>query len=259
MSVIPAPVITEFNEWVPEAVTLVKRAIAVHGGVETWRATARIRLPFKQGSGSLLRLKGYGETFPAPSEYEVRPHECCTIFHGYPDEQHVGVFASGNVRIDHIDGREAPAVSVDHRITLTGVAKYRRWSPLDALYFFGYALWHYHVVPFTLPQARLVRVLKRRGVPVGVDLIIPPHVPTHCRRQQFYFGVDGRIVRHDYTADVVGAWACGSHFWEDYQRCGDMLIAGRRRVVFRIGTRATRIPVLCVQLGGATIEQGPPS
>jgi hypothetical protein len=81
-------------------------------------------------------------------------------------------------------------------------------------------------------------------------------VPTYCRRQHFYFGVNGRIVRHDYTADVVGAWACGSHFWEDYQRCGDMLIAGRRRVVFRIGTRPTRIPVLCVQLGGATTEQG---
>jgi hypothetical protein len=243
---------TDFNGWGLDAVKLVTRAMAVHGGMQAWRDTESIRLPFGRGSGPLLRLKGYGDTFPAPREYEVHPHRCVTVFHGYPDDEHVGVFSSGSVRIERIDGRDDPVESSGHRRTFTGLAKYRRWSPLDALYFFGYALWHYHVLPFGLPEARLVRVLKRRGAPVGIDLIIPPHVHTHCRRQQVYFGADGRIARHDYTAEVVGAWARGSHFWEDYQRCGALLIARRRRVVVRIGSRPTPFPVLNIQLGDAT-------
>jgi hypothetical protein len=250
-------VTTHFDGWPAEAATLVTRAIAVHGGMEAWAATSSIRLPFRQGTGPLLRLKGYGETFAAPREYEVRPHECITVFHGYPDDQHVGVFAKGDVRIESLNGRDEPVASVDHRRTFNGFAKYRRWSQLDALYFFGYALWHYHVLPFTLPQAHLVRLLTRRGAPVGIDVIIPPHVHTHCPRQRIYFGADGRIVRHDYVADVIGAWARGSHFWEDYHRCGDLLIACRRRVMVRIGPRPTRVPVLCIQLGVATVQSTP--
>jgi hypothetical protein len=69
-------------------------------------------------------------------------------------------------------------------------------------------------------------------------------VITHCRRQQFYFGRDGRIARHDYVADVVGWWARGSHFWEDYQEAGGLQIARRRRVVLRIGKQPTPIGVL---------------
>jgi hypothetical protein len=235
--------------WTSDAIALVERAIAAHGGLRKWQAVTSIRLPFRSGSGSLLRLKGYRHTFPAPREYEVHPHQRLTLFHGYPDEHHLGRYVDGNVSIERIDGPEMPLSSTDHRRTLSGLAKYRCWSPLDALYFFGYALWHYHVLPFTLTQARLVRVLERRGVPEGIDVIFSQHVHTHCRRQQVYFGGDGRIVRHDYVAEVIGTWARGAHFWEDYQRCRGVLIARRRRVVFRFGRQPTPLPVLCIQLG----------
>ncbi len=143
--------------------------------------------------------------------------------------------------------------SKEHRRTFTGLAKYRRWSVLDALYFFGYALWHYHVLPFTLSDAQLLRILKRHGEPEGIDVLFPPHVQTHCQRQQFYFGADGRIVRHDYVADVIGAWARGAHFWERYERSNGLLIARRRRVVGRVGRRPTPLSVLCVQFGESLV------
>jgi len=247
----------DFDGWTCDAVALVERAIAAHGGLRQWMATTSVRLPFVHGGGPLLRLKGYGNTFPAPREYEVRPHECITLFHGYPDGQHRGRFASGSVSLECADGRGTVAVSRDHRATLRGLAKYRRWSPLDALYFFGYALWHYHTVPFTLPHARLVRVLVIEGVPAGVDVLIPPDVITHSRRQQFYFGQDGRIARHDYVADVVGAWARGSHFWEDYRDSGGLAIAHRRRVVVRLGRQPLPIGVLCIELGESSTRQQP--
>jgi hypothetical protein len=93
-------------------------------------------------------------------------------------------------------------------------------------------------------------------VPVGIDVLLPPDVHTHSARQRFIFGDDGRIVRHDYVADVIGWWARGAHYWEDYTRCRGLLIACRRRVVARIAHMPTPATVLCIQLGEPTIEEG---
>lgn len=238
-----------FRGWTRDAIALVERAIEVHGGQRLWQATKSIRLPFQSGTGALLTVKGFGRTFPAPRECEVLPRECTTIFHGYPDDLHRGRFANGSVVIEREDGGSAVAESTHHRRTFAGLAKYRRWTALDAMYFFGYALWHYHMLPFTLGDAHLVRVMARRGAPEGIDVVFPADVHTHCRRQQFYFAEDGRIIRHDYVAEVIGSWARGSHFWEDYQSVGGLLVARRRRVVARLGRHALPLPVLHVQFG----------
>lgn len=243
-----------FKGWTPDAVALVQRAIVAHGGGEQWRAVESIRLPFRRGSGLLLRVKGYGLTFSAPREFEVQPYRGVTVFHGYPDADHRGRYVAGNVTIERIDGGGAPVTSSGHRRTFDGIRKNRFWSPLDALYFFGYALAHYHRLPFTLPEARLVGVTAHRGVPNALDVVFPPHVDTHCPRQRIYFGNDGRIVRHDYVADVIGPWARGAHFWEDYQRCGGLLIARRRRVVRAIGSMPTPLTALCIQLGEPSVN-----
>jgi hypothetical protein len=88
-----------------------------------------------------------------------------------------------------------------------------------------------------------------------VEVIIPPDVHTHCPRQRIYFGDDGRIVRHDYVAGVIGAWARGAHYWEDYRRCSGLLIACRRRVLARIRTVPIPLTMLCVQLDAPRIRQ----
>jgi hypothetical protein len=86
---------TRFEGWASDGIALVERAIAAHGGFEQWQAITSIRLPFQNGSGSLLRLKGYRHRFPAPREFEILPHEHTTIFHSYPDDRHRGHFADG--------------------------------------------------------------------------------------------------------------------------------------------------------------------
>jgi hypothetical protein len=146
-------------------------------------------------------------------------------------------------------------VSREHRTTFGPLSKYRRWRPLDALYFFGYALWHYHVLPFTLGEARFVKTLRRRGAAVGVEVEFPPELHTHSRRQRFFFGADdGRIVRHDYVADVIGSFARGCHFWEEYQRVGGLLVACRRRVVLRVLGRPTPLTALRVEFREPSVE-----
>ena len=67
--------IGRFDGWSSDAISLVERAIEVHGGRERWQEVRSIRLPLVAASGLLLRMKGYRTTFTAPAEFEVRPHE----------------------------------------------------------------------------------------------------------------------------------------------------------------------------------------
>ncbi|HVR62045.1 MAG TPA: hypothetical protein VMU50_09110, partial [Polyangia bacterium] len=230
----PAARAARYDGWPTDAVAAVERAIAVHGGLARWKNVRALHLDFGSLAGALPALKGYRRTFPAPRSIEVHPHQRTTIFHGYPDADRRGQFIDGDVSIERAADGAVLESSARHRRTFDGLAKYRRWRPLDALYFFGYALWHYHALPFTLPETRFVRLLRHGRRLPGVEVVFAPDVPTHSRRQRFYFGGDGRIVRHDYVADIVGAWARGCHFWEAYDTVGGLAVAMRRRVVARL-------------------------
>jgi hypothetical protein len=137
----------------------------------------------------------------------------------------IGVLNSLPTPLDR-DGREQ-ARSPDHRATFQGGARRRRWSLLDAACFFGYAVTHYHALPFTLPEGRL---LHHRGDVLTVEL--PASLHTHSR-QTFHFG--GLIRRHDYVADIVGWWARGTHLWCDYTTVDGFPVARTRHVVARLG------------------------
>ncbi|MEA2699423.1 MAG: hypothetical protein QOI66_3694 [Myxococcales bacterium] len=238
---------TSYRGWPADARDAVEQAIAAHGGWARWRATDSIKLDLRSAHGRLLTLKGYPRTFGAPRQIEIHPHRRTTIFHDYPDARHHGLYVDGAVSIRRVADGAVVESSPTHRATLRGLAKYRRWRPMDALYFFGYALWHYHVVPFTLGQAGFVRM--GRGAPgVNVTVDFPPDVHTHSRRQRFFFGQDGRIFRHDYVADVIGRWARGSHFWRAYQNQNDLPVALHRQVVVRVFGHPTPLTVLDVKL-----------
>ena len=243
-----------YEGWPDDARSLVERAITAHGGLARWRAVKIVRVSLASLSGMIPAMKGYGRTFASPGECEVRPHERSTIFHGYPGPDHRGIFVDGDVSIESLEGGGTTIESRGHRRTFDGFAKNRRWNHLDALYFFGYALWHYHAVPFTLGNARFVKALRGKGTLRGVEVEFGAEIQTHCRRQRFFFAEDGRIERHDYVAEVVGPWARGCHFWERYQTVGGLQIACRRRVVFRLLGQPTPFTVLLADLTEPRVE-----
>jgi hypothetical protein len=237
------------SSWPADARDLVSRAMDAHGGLDRWLKCDRIDLRIRRATGLLLALKGRGRTFEMACDIETYPHDRRTVFIDYPEHDQRTVFANGDVSIeDRASGRVITS-SADHRRTFAGVRKRRRWSPIDTAYFFGYAVWHYHTLPFTLLSARFLRAL-RQGPLRGVDVEFAPDVPTHCRRQQVWFADSGRLVRHDYVADVIGPWARGCHLWEDFESVGGLLIAKRRRVATRILGRPVPPIVLDVALIG---------
>jgi hypothetical protein len=173
-----------------DAAAFVARAIERHGGLERWRRM-RLTLAPLSLSGLLPWMKGAGRTFVLPGHAEIEPARGRAVFHDFPRAGATGVFASGLVAL----GDAAPAA---HRQTFRWLGKWRRWSPLDALYFFGYALTHYHAVPFTLPAAELrawdprrrahggvptrrAHPLRRAALPVRRDR---PHLAPRLRRRR---------------------------------------------------------------------------
>ncbi|MGA9524986.1 MAG: hypothetical protein WBV82_26240 [Myxococcaceae bacterium] len=182
----------------------------------------------------------------------MEPHAFRTVFLDHPTAGIEGRFEAGDVRQVERNSGRLVVESLDHRRTFTGWAKYRRWSDLDALYFFGYALCTYFSIPFILPRLEYAghRTARVSGQDcTGVTVSFPKSFPTHCRRQTFYFDETGLLRRHDYVADIVGVWASGAHFSDDYVEVGGLQFARRRYVQARLFGRVTPVPVLAARLG----------
>ena len=223
--------------------TLVEAAIARHGGEAASRIQS-IELPMRSLTGLLPRLKGNGRTFGLPRSIRIEPLRTRAVFVDYPKPGERGVFEAGRVAV----GETEP---VEHRATFSGLAKWRRWSPLDALYFFGYALTHYHALPWSLREAEplALRRTRQNGAVQALTVRFPRTVHTHSRVQTVYFDTEGLIVRHDYVAEIVGAWARGAHLWRDYVEVKGVPIATHRRVVARLGSRTLPLTVLEARFG----------
>jgi hypothetical protein len=216
-----------------------------------------VRLHLAQLSGLVPWMKGNGRTFTPARTAEIRPHQRWMRFLSYPDPEHVGIFDNGKVRLERVDGSAVIAQAVDHRQSFRGWAMNRRWSPLDALYFFGYALTHYHSLPFSLSEARLVRLSEvgsgsdRLSV---LDLELPADLHTHNRRQRFYFDRSGRLERHDYHAEIIGFFARGAHFWQRQTRFNGFPIALSRYVTLRLGAQSCPLTALHATFVDAEVE-----
>jgi hypothetical protein len=238
------------NAWTGEAGALLERAVARHGGWAAWEALGRVTLAPRRLTGLLPTLKGVGRTFPRPPRVDVFPREYRCVFHDYPTAGRRGVFLAGSVEL--LD--EAGAVvesNADARASFRGLRKWRRWSPADALYFFGYALSHYHGLPFTLAEGRplgLCRVRSDRHNLTGVDVELPATLHTHSRCQTFYFDDEGLLRRHDYVAEIAGWWARGAHLWRDFVTAHGIPIPRERHVVARLGRAATPFVALHAEL-----------
>lgn len=235
--------------WTGDASAVLARACERHGGWARWRALERVRLRVVVLRGGIPWLKGVGRTFPAPGVVEIAPHARRTVFLGWPDAAHDGVFADGVVAIRaRADGATAATTATPR----ADASRHSRWTPLDALYFFGYALWHYHTLPFGLADARLLDA-RRMGGRDALRVELPAGVPAHCRRQTFWFDADGLLVRHDYHAEVVGAWARGAHLWRRHRDVDGVPIAMERHVVPLLGSRTLPVPALHAELDDAAV------
>jgi hypothetical protein len=234
-----------FAGWPADAVALVDRAAERHGGWSRFAQLSSLTLEFLALGGLLPRLKGNGRSWQPPARVTVWPHECRVRFGDFAGGD--GWFERGDVRLEV--GGAVTAESRDHRATFAGAARRRRWSPLDAAYFFGYALANYLAQPFLLSHARFLD-----GDARSVRVEFAADWPAHCRVQRFWFADDGLLVRHDYVAEIIGGWARGAHFVGDYVEVDGLWIPRTRVVRARVGRWVLPVVVLRARFGAIEVS-----
>jgi hypothetical protein len=229
-----------FAGWPADAIARVDRAAERHGGWTRFAALSSVTLEMLELGGWLVRAKGCGRSWQRPGRVTVWPHECRVQLHDWSGGD--GIFDRGDVRLEAAGA--VVAASADHRATFAGARKRRRWQPLDALYFFGYALANYLAHPFLLSHARYLD-----GDASSLRVAFAEGWPAHCSVQRFWFAEDGLLLRHDYVAEIVGGWARGAHFVEDYVEVDGLWVPRVRRVQALLGRWVTPLAVLHARFG----------
>lgn len=206
---------------------MLDRAMAFHGGVEHWKGLAAVEV-VASSSGLLFTLK---RRPPRPrARMRIATREPRATFFDYPEPGMTGEWL-GEEEARILDGSGRVVERREHpRRVIHQRGRMRPWDALDFLFFGAYAYWNYFNLPFLLAgEGFQLRRLPARGGLHRLAATFPDHVPTHSKEQLFWFADSGELVRHDYTAEVVGGWATASHFSGDYRPFGELRAATVRR------------------------------
>jgi hypothetical protein len=221
---------------------LLEETIQAHGGRDRWRMVER--LEFRLSSGGFAFLSRSQPSALRDLRVSLRPHERETVLEDFPRPGWRGVWTPDQVRISDPDGRLA-AERRDPRGHFRGLVHQVYWDKLDILYFAGYALWNYLSFPFILKEPG-VFMMETTGASPRLDAVFDAAFPTHSAKQSFWLDPSRRLVRHDYAADVIGAWATAANFCLDSVVVDGLRFYTRRKVYPRLGPRQTivRFPTL---------------
>jgi hypothetical protein len=153
---------------------------------------------------------------------------------GAPDQR--TRFMADRVAIEKLDGtmvaeRNNPRASFDRHELMTA------WDPLQRAYFNGYALWIYLTSPFalTMPGFVIEDIAPwQEGSETwrGLSATFPAWIASHSTKQEFYFGDDGLLRRHDYRVDVAGGFAAAQYV-DQVQEFDSLKFPTRRRAYMR--------------------------
>jgi hypothetical protein len=209
---------------------LFDRVLEAHGGLERWRGFAEVRATIVTG-GELFEIKGLAQD-PAPRRMTVALHHewaSVTPF-GAPDQR--TAFTADRIAIEKLDGRVV-AERTKPRASFNGHDLTTPWDPLHRAYFNGYALWIYLTTPFllALPGVAVSEIdpIEEDGeVWPGLQADFPAEIATHSRLQEFYFGPDHLLRRHDYRVDVAGGFPAAQYVGE-ITEAGGIRLPTRRR------------------------------
>lgn len=132
------------------------------------------------------------------------------------------------------DAGEVKSERINPRASFAGHVLETPWDDLDVAYFAGYAMWTYLTSPFTFVRPdfqteELSPVTEEGETWNRLKVTFPDSIATHCREQIFYFGQDGLLRRHDYTAEVINAGPV-AHYSSHHKEFGGIMIPTRRRV-----------------------------
>jgi hypothetical protein len=223
--------------------------IDAHGGMDLWNRYEKVDATIVSGGG-FFALKGVLQDSD-PRRMTVWLHEqrASVLPYGAPDQR--TMFTPERIAIEKLDGtpvaeRRAPKDSfAGHQMSTP-------WDPLHRAYFNGEALWTYLTTPFLLAMDG-VRVEEtepwREGSQVWCVLraYFPGSIETHSLVQDFFFGEDLTLRRHDYSVNIAGGFAA-AQLTSDYTVANGILLPTKRRAYTRGPDRRPILEMLMVSI-----------
>ena len=209
---------------------LLDAVLAAHGGLDRWRQFSSIKTTIISG-GELWQIKGQPQD-PAPRRMTVAlQHEWASVRPFGAADQKTD-FTPEHIAIEKLDGRVV-AERNNPRESFAGHALTTPWDALQRAYFNGYTLWTYLTTPFlmTLPgftTAEIEPVEDHGERWVGLQVCFPQQFASHSRLQEFYFGSDFLLRRHDYRVDVAGGFSTIQYVYDIVEADGIKLPSKRR-------------------------------
>ncbi len=227
--------------------SLLHDVVAAHGGIDRWNGLDALDAVIS-ASGFLFTAKRR----PVLDHVRMRAwtREPRFAFYDFPERGQLAELVGTNeVRMSGKDGAVLRR-RTDPRSAFRTFRRLFSWDDLDFIYFAGYATWNYLTAPFLLTWPGFA-FTELNPVNIGastlrrLDVTFPDTVPTHSRRQVFYFDERYLLRRLDYTAEVVGGWAHAAHLCEEHRTFGGILAPTRRTVLpLFFGTRPLPGPTL---------------
>jgi len=200
---------------------LLQKALAAHGGLDRWNSFETVQATIVTG-GQLFGMKGTPQdSTPRRMTVSTRREWASVIPFGVDDQR--TNFTANRIAIEKVDG-----TVVQERIHPSehaeGKAVDAPWDVLDRAYFNGYALWTYLTTPFhfTMPGFTVEEIKPWREDDElwgGLRVTYPPDISSHSRQQDFYFGPDFLLRRHDYHVEPQAALRQPNMFltWSRYR------------------------------------------
>lgn len=228
---------------------LLAEILDAHGGLNRWNEYRRVDATIISGGG-LFQLKGIPQD-PSPRKMSVWLHEeRSSVFpFGAPDQR--TMFTPGRLTIEKLDG----TVIAERYAPKDSFAGHQMQTPWDALhraYFNGEALWTYLTTPFLLALDG-VRVQETESVRESGETwrvlraYFPGSIETHSQIQDFFFGEDLMLRRHDYTVNIAGGFAA-AQLTSEYVVANGIHLPTKRRAYTRGSDRRPIREMLMVSI-----------
>jgi hypothetical protein len=196
-------------------IPLLADAIEAHGGERRWRAHGRLSATFVI-EGELWELKGVHQDQPQTVHVDLHRQWASVENIGKVGQR--SDFTADRVAVVSDSGRTI-AERRNPRASFDGHDMRTAWDLLHRAYFGGYALWTCLTTPFLLAmrgfELHEIEPWREGGeVWRGLRAVFPDWLATHSREQDFYFGPDMLIRRHDYHVQVAGNFPAAQYVSE---------------------------------------------
>lgn len=219
----------------PGAASLLQSAMDAHGGLARWQRVGHIEANLSSW-GLAFTLKGQGQALKN-LRIRVQPDPPAVVLHGFGGRGGSGHWTPERVTM-YDDGGQLLAQRDNPYAAFFTWRKRLSWDQLDILYFAGKALWNYLCFPFYLRQQGVQLTHETRVQPEGMYCLgagFAPSVPSHSVQERFHLDPSCLLVRHDYTATVIGDWAVAANRCLANETVRGLRFYTRRRVTPRLG------------------------